>query len=81
MGTEKSKKLIGKLLFRKEELEACASLDAVIRLKKDVNYWLGNLMRSTTSKYTVATIEGCVHSWRLATDAAEKRFDTKRFTA
>jgi len=81
MGTRRSKELVGRLLLRKKELTSCRCLEAVHGVRDDVNAWLGNLMRSTNTRYPLIVVEGCCYSWRLAVEHAEKKFDPQRFTS
>lgn len=81
MGTKRSKKLVRWLIGQKQLLKECNCLESVLGVKDAVNLRLERLMRSTETRYPEITIRGCCYSWRIATQAAEKRFDASRFTS
>ena len=81
MGTRLSKRLVAWLTNQKKLLKEADCLDAVLGIKDAVNLRLERLMKSTDTMYPTITIRGCCYSWRLATEAAEKKFDPERFTS
>ena len=77
MSTKKGRELVGKLLKKKEELEDCNNLEEVFGLRDSVNHWLGNLLKSSRTRYPLSVIEGCCFSWRLAVRHAQEKFNKR----